>query len=174
MSDSDDDLPGHTQHKELDQQPHDDPKNPFCWYVKQIATDTKVGDPVDSWVAQFIEKALSAPPTKDALTELCDSYKRPENVGNLQVPAVEPAVWQAISAKARTKDNLRQKHQETFLKLLVAVSSAANDLNNKFVLDQKSSNPQLEWLMGPLGKTQRCNCNWGFPQFARYYKTPKV
>lgn len=162
ISDSEDDLKNPPQQKELGNQLNDDPDNPFCGYVKQIAVDSKVGDPVDSWVAQFIEKALSAPPSKEVLTEICEKYKRPENVVNLQVPAVEPAVWQAISSKARTRDNLRQKQQETFVKLLIAISSAANDLNNKYMMDQKSENPRLEWLMEPLGKLKDALVVGGF------------
>lgn len=141
---------------------NDDPDNPFCGYVKQIATDTKVGDPIDAWVAQFVDKALGAPLSKDNLTEICEKYKRPENVVNLQVPAVEQAVWLAILSKARTKDNLRQKHQETFIKLLIALALAANDLNNKYMQDQKSDNPQLEWLMLPLGKLKEAIVVGGF------------
>lgn len=152
MSDSENDLKDPPKSNEMPQQPNDDPDNPFCGYVKQIAADTKVGDPVDAWVAQFIEKALSAPPSKDVLSEICEKYKRPDNVVNLQVPAVEPAVWLAISSKARTRDNLRQKHQETFIKMLIALTLAANDLNNKYMADQRSDKPQLEWLMEPLGK----------------------
>lgn len=162
ISDSDEETKPSANQKELDNQPTDDPDNPFCGYVKQIAGDSKVSDPVDSWVAQFIEKALSSPPSKEVLTEICDKYKRPENVVNLQVPAVEGAVWLAISSKARTKDNLRQKHQETFIKMLVALSSAANDLNNKYMADQKSGCPQLEWLMEPLTKLKDAIMVGGF------------
>lgn len=162
ISDSDDEGGKLSQRKLLENEPHDDPDNPFCGYVKQIASDTKTGDPVDSWVAQFVDKALSAPPAKDILADVCDKYKRPENVVNLQVPAVEPAVWLAISSKARTKDNLRQKHQETFVKMLTALTAAANELNNRYMKDQKSNNPQLEWLMEPLGQLKDAIVIGGF------------
>lgn len=42
-----------------------------------------------------------------------------DNVVNLQVPAGEGSVWLAISAKACTKDNLRQKHQENLMKMMM-------------------------------------------------------
>lgn len=139
MSDSENEGNNTVGCKEIENKPMDDPDNPFCGYVKQIAGDTKVSEPIVSWVAQFVEKTLGSPPSKE-LTEICEKYKRPENVVNLQVPGVEGAVWLAISSKARTKDNFRQKHQETFLKMLTAMTSVANDLNNKYMSDQGPSN----------------------------------
>lgn len=142
--------------------PKDDPKNPFCGFVKQIAADTKIGDPIDPWLAQFMEKSMSSPPSKDVLQEICDKYKRPENVNNLQVPAVEHAVWIANSSKARGKDNLRQKHQETFIKMMIALTSATDELNKKYIALQKEEQCASDWLLGPLGKLKDAIVVGGF------------
>lgn len=99
-----------------------------------------------------MEKSLGSPPPKDAVQEICEKYKRPENVNNLQVPAVENAVWIAISSKARNKDNLRQKHQETFIKLMVALGTATDELNKKYMAAQAEGSGKLDWMMGPIEK----------------------
>lgn len=140
----------------------DDPNNPFCGYVKQIACDTKVGESIEPWVAQFVEKSLSSPPAKDVLQEICDRYKRPENVVNLQVPSVENSVWLAISAKARTKDNLRQKHQETFIKMMIALTSATEELNRKVIALQREGRGKGDWLLHPLAKLKDAIMIGGF------------
>lgn len=162
ISSSDESIPSEKEqdsskpdlNKDVDttEQPADDPNNPFCGFVKQIAADTKVGDPINVWLAQFIEKSMGSPPQKDVIQEIGEKYKRPENVNNLQVPAVENAVWIAISSKARNKDNLRQKHQETFIKLMIALASATDELNKKYMAAQESGSGKLDWMMGPIEK----------------------
>lgn len=143
-------------------QPTEDPDNPFCNYVKQIATDSTIGDAMDPWLAQFVEKSMSSPPGKDALQEILDKYKRPENVKNLQVPAVENSVWLAISSKARTKDNLRQKHQDTFIKLMIALTSAADELNKRYMSYYKDERDRAEWMLSPLEKLKDAIVVGGF------------
>lgn len=171
ISDSEDSAPSGLEDNDsnLHRQPtdqegalEDDPSNPFCGFVKQIALDSKVGDPIDPWLAQFVEKTMSSPPTKEALQEICDRYKRPENVVNLQVPSVENAVWIAISSKARTKDNLRQKHQETFVKMMVALTSATDELNKKVMALQREDQGKGDWLLNPLGKLKDAIAIGGF------------
>lgn len=68
----------------------------------------------------------------------------------------------AISYKARTKDNLRQKHQQTFLKLIIALTSAADDLNRAYMADQKTGDPALQCLMEPLSKLKDALVIGGF------------
>lgn len=146
----------------MDAQPADDPNNPFCGFVKQIAADTKIGEPINAWLAQFMEKSLGSPPPKETIQEIGDKYKRPENVNNLQVPAVENAVWIAISSKARVKDNLRQKHQETFIKLMIALASATDELNKKYMADRAEGSGRLDWMMGPIEKLKDAILIGGF------------
>lgn len=45
---------------------------------------------------------------------------------------------------------------------MLIAPSAANDLNNKYMMDQKSDNPHLEWLMEPLGKLKDAMVVGGF------------
>lgn len=142
--------------------PADDPKNPFCGFVKQIANDSKVGNPIDPWLAQFLQKSMASPPSKDVLQDICDQYKRPENVANLQVPAVENAVWLAISAKARTKDNLRQKHQDTFIKMMIALTNATDELNKRYMAHHEDDRSRAEWMLSPLAKLKDAIMIGGF------------
>jgi hypothetical protein len=109
------------------------------------------GPALNPKVAESFERAVKKEMTKEEVESLRSKYLTPENGKSLSAPRVNPQVWRAMSAKARTSDNKLQFLQSHLYRSVVAQARVADNLFK--LIGQKEKNitkSEVTELLAPL------------------------
>ena len=92
--------------------------------------DEEFGPPLYPGLASLIDKALRRKPSDDKVKKLMQSYKSPENVPNLAVPATNKDVAQAFSKGSAYIDAHIRKAQTALAKGLIPMLTWMHDFKS--------------------------------------------
>ncbi|KAJ8022303.1 hypothetical protein HOLleu_37159 [Holothuria leucospilota] len=85
------------------------------------------GPPLSEELATGIRGLISEKLDEAAIKEIMDKHVPPENLDILEVPKVNPLIWENIPAKTKSKDLRLQKLQRPLVKGIVAVARCFPD-----------------------------------------------
>ena len=79
---------------------------------------SQVGQDISEGFAKIINRSVRARPNDEHLKELSKKYYRPANVPNLEVPRLNPEVWEQLRKGSLIVDSLLQKIQTLLSKAI--------------------------------------------------------
>lgn len=80
-----------------------------------FADSEETGPDIDSNLSKILNHGLRSLAQTENVKKLKEKYKRPGNVGNLQVPRVAPVIWRNLTEKGKSVDAAVQKTVAKFL-----------------------------------------------------------
>ena len=93
--------------------------------AQDLAANEKTGTAVQKDLANIVASLVKNKLPDDKVQTKLAKYPRPENIGNLQTPRVNPLIWTHISATARSTDVKYQKIQQSLMGAMSAMTYAA-------------------------------------------------
>jgi hypothetical protein len=109
---------------------------------KEAAVD--YGPPVLEAVAKGLEKSVSRSLSKDAVDNLKERMRAPENAKLLSSPKVNPEVWNSLPNGAKFADLRLQQHQTTISHGLITLAKIADQLARPQISPKDMSNAIMQ------------------------------
>lgn len=131
-SDSEPDIDGFFAQEESDTEDRD--TGSFLEDLDQFFSEQKeTGEELSEKLATITNRALRGSDKRDVekIKEFREKYKRPVNVDNLQVPAVEELVWRQIQSNTKNVDFLLQKVTGNYALALTPLLRALDLIRSK-------------------------------------------
>ena len=97
-------------------------------YSQALHLDDKVGDEIQTPLANLLTNLLSKKLDEAALNKKADLYPRPANVPEIVTPAINTEIWGQLQKPTRSRDIKFQKAQGSNVKGLSALARLANTL----------------------------------------------
>ena len=97
-------------------------------YSQALHLDDKVGDEMQTPLANLLTNMLSKKLDEAALNKKADLYPRPANVPEIVTPAINTEIWGQLQQQTRSRDIKFQKAQGSNVKGLSALARLANTL----------------------------------------------
>ena len=97
--------------------------------LEVIESDTSVGPPVGSQVADFVKKAFAKPLKSELATKLSNNFKVPQNIDCLGVARMNEPIYVKVCATVKNKDRAIQDIQSVFMKSVIGLVKIADTLS---------------------------------------------
>lgn len=105
----------------------EDSEDEFFKDLKSFFKDNEeTGPEIDSDLGKIINNGLRSLGQTEEVKKLKEKYRRPSNVGNLQVPRVAPIIWRNLTDKGKAVDAGVQKTVAKFIPGITAVIQQFN------------------------------------------------
>ena len=96
-------------------------------FAAQFAGDPDIGDDIRGDVAIALNFAMVTKLDEKSIQDLNDEYKCPQNCVSLEVPKVNPPIWDNLPSGTRSRDLKLQRVQKPLVKGLTAMAKACTD-----------------------------------------------
>jgi hypothetical protein len=93
----------------------------------KFAVPSEVGKPINDNIAVSVMFLMGAKKQDKAMQEATDRYPAPENCAILEVPRVQPVIWDKIQQSTRSRDLKIQRVQKPLVK---GITAYANELKS--------------------------------------------
>lgn len=97
---------------------------------------SQTGEKVSEKMATVINRSLRTPVEEKKYKELKESYKRPENIDNLQVPTIDNFIWRQLPREVRSIDVQLQKSVGQMSSCLVPLIQALEHIQTNKTVDR--------------------------------------
>lgn len=91
-------------------------------FASRYAVPSEEGDPLSTDLAGSLNYLLSTKLEEKQLSDLFQTYAKPSNCDFLQVPKINPIIWDNINAKTRSVDLKIQRCQRPLVKGLISLT----------------------------------------------------
>ncbi len=95
------------------------------------AEEGDTGDNISNGLAAVLNQAMRGGTDKEKMTKIRETYKRPDNLTNIQVPRIDTFLWRQLKHETRTSDVLLQRSVGQFSLAMVPVARAMDLLHAK-------------------------------------------
>jgi hypothetical protein len=94
--------------------------------AQELDVSEQMGAAVHSGLAPIVDGLLGSKLSDEKWREKVGKYPRPQNLGNLRTPRVNPLIWNQLSSGVRTNDAKQQKIQHALFGAIIAMTKAAD------------------------------------------------
>lgn len=100
----------------------------FTKLASEIVMVSETGENVSPDLARLVNEHCIHPVSLEGFIQMKNSYKRPENCEQLQVPTVPEVIWNRLDGTSLGRDKASQSVQDDFLAVISAIVQALQRL----------------------------------------------